>query len=160
MPPGIHGPFRVASNRAFTRIIEMLSLQLDQLDRLILGPPGKLRTLRTGVFIYVVLSLVAHVMSGHMLYPIPAPYYDDNADVIKLTTGGGTQISAVMKEHPRARYTILFSHGNAEDIGAVQTLMVALRDAGFSVLAYDYHGYGTSEGRPSESRVYMDIRAA
>jgi alpha-beta hydrolase superfamily lysophospholipase len=138
----------------------MLPLQIDQLDRLILGPPGKLRTLRAGVFVYALLSLVAHVMSGYMLYPIPAPYYDDGKEVIKLTTGGGTQISAIMKENPRARYTILFSHGNAEDIGAVQSLMVELRDAGFSVLAYDYHGYGTSGGRPSESRVYMDIRAA
>ena len=31
---------------------------------------------------------------------------------------------------------------------------------GFSVLAYDYHGYGTSEGAPTEANCYRDIEAA
>jgi fermentation-respiration switch protein FrsA (DUF1100 family) len=35
-----------------------------------------------------------------------------------------------------------------------------LRAAGFSVLAYDYQGYGTSEGKPTEQRVYDDADAA
>jgi len=34
------------------------------------------------------------------------------------------------------------------------------RDAGFSVFAYDYQGYGTSEGRPSERAMYADVTAA
>ncbi|HWN91795.1 MAG TPA: alpha/beta hydrolase, partial [Verrucomicrobiae bacterium] len=35
-----------------------------------------------------------------------------------------------------------------------------LRQLGFAVLAYDYRGYGTSEGSPSERHVYGDIEAA
>ena len=35
-----------------------------------------------------------------------------------------------------------------------------MRDAGFSVLAYDYSGYGLSTGRPSERAAYADIDAA
>ena len=31
---------------------------------------------------------------------------------------------------------------------------------GFSIFAYDYHGYGTSEGKPSERNTYLDIDAA
>jgi len=31
---------------------------------------------------------------------------------------------------------------------------------GFSVLGYDYSGYGTSSGEPSEAVVYHDIDAA
>ncbi|MHC4518201.1 MAG: alpha/beta hydrolase, partial [Planctomycetota bacterium] len=34
------------------------------------------------------------------------------------------------------------------------------RDRGFAILAYDYHGYGTSTGRPSEENTYRDVTAA
>jgi alpha/beta superfamily hydrolase len=37
---------------------------------------------------------------------------------------------------------------------------VGLQQAGFAVLAYDYRGYGTSEGIPSEAGAYKDIEAA
>ena len=33
-------------------------------------------------------------------------------------------------------------------------------DLGYSVLAYDYRGYGTSDGSPSEARIYDDVTAA
>lgn len=39
-------------------------------------------------------------------------------------------------------------------------MLVAMRDAGFSVLGYDYRGYGTSEGSPSERKAYLDAEAA
>ena len=35
-----------------------------------------------------------------------------------------------------------------------------LRDQGFSVFAYDYHGYGASSGRATEKNAYLDINAA
>ncbi|MFT5123134.1 MAG: alpha-beta hydrolase superfamily lysophospholipase [Verrucomicrobiales bacterium] len=138
----------------------MARFSIDQLDHLILGPPGKWRTVRGVAFAYLVFTFIAHFMSGFMMYPIQDAGYDDTDEIIKLTSAGGRQISAIMKEQPGARYTILFSHGNAEDIGDLESLLVDLRDAGFSVFAYDYHGYGTSEGRPSASHTYMDIRAA
>src|SRR5438128_9503857 len=56
--------------------------------------------------------------------------------------------------------TILFSHANAEDIRYDQELLERIRAAGFAVFAYDYQGYGTSEGRPSERHAYEDENAA
>ena len=35
-----------------------------------------------------------------------------------------------------------------------------LQQHGFAVFAYDYHGYGTSEGKPNEQNTYNDIDAA
>jgi fermentation-respiration switch protein FrsA (DUF1100 family) len=35
-----------------------------------------------------------------------------------------------------------------------------IKKMGFSVFAYDYRGYGTSSGRPSEQNAYRDIDAA
>src|SRR5206468_7302312 len=55
---------------------------------------------------------------------------------------------------------LLWSHGNAGNIHSRQPLIVALAGRGLGVLAYDYRGYGRSEGVPSEEGVYLDARAA
>jgi len=59
-----------------------------------------------------------------------------------------------------ARGTVIFSHGNA---GTIADRLESVEDfvwLGFDVLIYDYGGYGKSDGKPSESRCYADIRAA
>ncbi len=91
----------------------------------------------------------------------PATYNDDNiANLEKLTTKDGTKISAIYYDNPKAKYTILVSHGNAEDIGTSQDFAKMLVKQGFSALVYDYYGYGTSEGKPSESNSYLAVKAA
>jgi uncharacterized protein len=58
-----------------------------------------------------------------------------------------------------ARGVVLFSHGNAGTIAGRLESVQVFRDLGFSVLLYDYGGYGKSTGKPSEKRCYADIRA-
>lgn len=123
-----------------------------------------LRTLRLILYFaigfYLVLLFVAAFLSDRMIfYPQPSSYRDD-ARITKLKTADGKTISAMYLANPEAKYTLLFSHGNAEDIGELEPLFAELRAAGFAVLGYDYEGYGTSEGVPSEKRVYLDQRAA
>lgn len=60
---------------------------------------------------------------------------------------------------PDSKYTILYSHGNASDIGRLYQKQQYFYDHGFSIIAYDYSGYGLSEGKPSEQQVYNDIKA-
>lgn len=55
---------------------------------------------------------------------------------------------------------MLYSHGNAEDLGRIRQRLEHLRTLGVSVFAYDYRGYGTSQGKPSEQNAYQDIKAA
>jgi len=60
----------------------------------------------------------------------------------------------------KPRATVLFLHGNAENI-STHFLNVAWMPAdGFNVLALDYRGYGASTGRPSLRGVQLDIDAA
>lgn len=60
-----------------------------------------------------------------------------------------------------AKYTILFSHGNAVDLGQMACFYVALGTRiGCNIFSYDYSGYGTSTGKPSEANIYADIEAA
>jgi fermentation-respiration switch protein FrsA (DUF1100 family) len=56
--------------------------------------------------------------------------------------------------------TLLFLHGNAENIGGCLDLALRTREAGHNLLLVDYRGYGESEGRPSEAGLYKDGRAA
>lgn len=58
-----------------------------------------------------------------------------------------------------ARGTVLFSHGSGKNVSHYLDDAEIFRDMGFSVLLYDYGGYGLSTGKPSEQRCYADIRA-
>ncbi len=111
-------------------------------------------------FIYAVVGAWAWLISDRMIFLPPAPTYRDTADILKVPTSGGERIAAVYLPNPAATYTILFSHGNAEDLGWVLPSLPPLRDLGFGVFAYDYRGYGLSQGRASEQHVYADIDAA
>jgi len=54
--------------------------------------------------------------------------------------------------------TIIYSHGNATDIGAMYPLQVILSNSlECNVVSYDYSGYGESGGVPMEANTYTDI---
>jgi len=131
-----------------------------RLRRLLIPEFSLLRIVLSLAFIYAAVLGWVWVVADRMIFLPPAPSYRDTPDVIRLSTADGERIAAVYLPNPRATYTLLFSHGNAEDLGGVLPLLPALRDLGFSVFAYDYRGYGLSEGRPSERNVYADIDAA
>ena len=63
-------------------------------------------------------------------------------------------------KNPLSHKVILFFHGNAGNLSNRVGLIQALYDAGFSVFAFDYRGYGKSSGRPSEAGLYEDGRCA
>jgi hypothetical protein len=109
---------------------------------------------------YIALFLFAVFMSERVIFQPQSSSYRDNAKVIKLSSSDGARISAVYLENPQAKYTILYSHGNAEDIGENIEFFEEWQRRGFNVLGYDYQGYGTSEGRSSEQSAYADEEAA
>lgn len=68
---------------------------------------------------------------------------------------------------PAARATpdapwVLISHGNYGNIGygGRPQFYAWFRDLGVNLFAYDYRGFGASEGNPSEAGVYADAAAA
>lgn len=55
---------------------------------------------------------------------------------------------------------MIFSHGNATDLGAMYNHYVVLaKTLNINVIGYDYTGYGPFDGQPSERQVYHDIDA-
>jgi abhydrolase domain-containing protein 17 len=122
------------------------------------------RILRTMLLLlsvlYLSLLLFALFLSDSLIF-LPHPSsYADSREILKITTASGKKISAVYLVNPAARFTLLVSHGNAEDLGDDRYWLDNLRHAGFNVFAYDYEGYGTSEGKPTEKAAYEDAAAA
>ena len=118
--------------------------------------------LRPLLLLYLLLFLFALFVADIILFAgshVRASY-QDTADIIKLTTSDGVKISAEYLPNPAATYTVLYSHGNGEDLGKQSDKFEKIQDAGFAIFAYDYHGYGTSQGEPSEANAYRDIDAA
>ncbi|XP_044471465.1 alpha/beta hydrolase domain-containing protein 17B-like [Mangifera indica] len=85
---------------------------------------------------------------------------DKNVDVHVLETKAGNKIAATFWKHPLARFTLLYSHGNAADLGQMKELFMELRaHLRVNIMSYDYSGYGASTGKPSELNTYQDIEA-
>lgn len=73
----------------------------------------------------------------------------------------GTSLNAwFLPAKGKAKATVLFLHGNAENISTHFRNVAWMPAEGFNVLALDYRGYGASEGTPSLAGVQLDIDAA
>ncbi|KAL4333745.1 hypothetical protein GQ457_07G044490 [Hibiscus cannabinus] len=146
-------------------------------------PVSYLRKKRNWDFccLIVVLLVMGNVTSGvaakFAFFPPDPPTYDVrqeedgrlamrgitpdmNMNVHLLDTKGGNKIVANFWRHPMARFTLLYSHGNAADLGQMHDLFVELRaHLRVNIMSYDYSGYGGSSGKPSEFNTYYDIEA-
>lgn len=100
----------------------------------------------------------------------PAPSKDRSAealrkrpDLIYLRTAGGERIPAVhIRRGGRGTdRVVIYSHGNAEDLGQrLAYLDLLSKICATDVFAYEYCGYGLSEGRASEENCISSIDAA
>ncbi|CAL5056256.1 unnamed protein product [Urochloa decumbens] len=85
---------------------------------------------------------------------------DAGVEVRALPTRAGTRVVSAFWRHPSARLTLLYSHGNAADLGQMLGLFLELRShLRVNIMSYDYSGYGASTGKPSEYNTYHDIEA-
>lgn len=112
------------------------------------------------ILIYLTFAIIIYSQVEKLIFLPPPSTYQDTEEIIKLTSEDGTKLSAIHLLNPDAKYTILYSHGNGSDLGMIKPRLEQLKDIGFSVLGYDYRGYGTSEGKPSEKNAYKDIDTA
>lgn len=77
------------------------------------------------------------------------------------TSRGNRMACMFVRCSPTARFTVLFSHGNAIDLGQMSSFYLGLGSRiNCNIFSYDYSGYGVSTGKPSEKNLYADIDAA
>jgi len=102
---------------------------------------------------YSGLALFALLLANKMVFPAPSSSYQDSEDIIRIPAGEASWVSAIHLTHPKATHLIIYSQGNGEDLGRSLSRLHELNRRGFAVLAWDYPGYGTSPGNPTEKSV-------
>ena len=78
----------------------------------------------------------------------------------RLKTSDGVTVAAWWIPALTSRGALIFCHGNAGNVGDRVGKLRLFHDLGLSVLAFDYRGYGASEGKPSEEGTARDMDAA
>ncbi|CAD6270170.1 unnamed protein product [Miscanthus lutarioriparius] len=72
----------------------------------------------------------------------------ENVELLRLRTRKGNTLAAMYVRHPDAASTVLYSHGNAADLGHLYQLFLHLSfNLRVNILGYDYSGYGQSSGK-------------
>lgn len=99
---------------------------------------------------------------NRLVFQPPPSSYDKDPNLLWLRTEVDEVIPAFFIHRDDAHFTLLFSHGNAEDLGLIirnfWEVSCVLR---VNIFAYEYTGYGMSSGSsPKEPVLYTDINAS
>lgn len=110
--------------------------------------------------VYLMLAFVAALFADRLIFiPPPSSYADDHTDLRFLKTSAGESIAFVHLLAAEGMPTLLYSHGNAEDLADSEALYDEFHASGLGVIAYDYPGYGLSTGTPDEASTQRAIMA-
>ena len=93
------------------------------------------------------------------LFQPPVSRFPMNPEHMFLHSKSGSRIQ-VLYMNRNAKYTIIFSHGNAEDIYLVEHWLHSyfLKQVEVNAVVYEYTGFGESNGRlPGDTVLYEDI---
>jgi len=82
------------------------------------------------ILLYVALLAVGCFLSDRFIFQPRPSSYRDTPEFLKLTTEDGNKITALYLSNPTAKFTLLVSHGNAEDLGDDRDWYDDLRRAG------------------------------
>ncbi|MBS0204335.1 MAG: alpha/beta hydrolase [Planctomycetes bacterium] len=80
---------------------------------------------------------------------------------VQFTAKDGVRLHGWYVPHPNPTAVALVCHGNGGNVSLLaETLSILNQRHNLSVFAFDYRGFGRSEGKPSEQGLYQDARAA
>ena len=102
---------------------------------------------------------MGQTLISKILFQPPVSRFPMNPDHLFLHSKSGQKIQ-VLYINKDAKYTMIFSHGNAEDIYLVEAWLTTyfLKEVKVNAVVYEYTGYGESNGKiPQEQSLYDDI---
>ncbi len=101
--------------------------------------------------LYALVLVFAYLFAERLIFPTPKSTYTEIEDLKMLPLPSGEKIATLLFENTQSENCIIYSHGNGEDLGKISPLMREyVRRFAVNVLAYDYLGYGVSEGRMTQ----------
>ena len=127
------------------------------------------RIARLGVVLFVLLLMLRWFEHKQTYHPsrsfhltgaeLGRPWED-----VYFTTSDGERLNAwffpASTNSSHRDLAVIVCHGNGGNISHRLGLYDILLNAGVNVLAFDYRGYGRSEGKPGEDGTYRDAQAA
>ena len=118
--------------------------------------------LALSVFALVAATLL-FTQQRRLIFPAPADYPQTPPPGFRLVhtrTDDGLRLSAVYRPAMPGRKTILFFHGNGDNmLGAIEATRGPAA-AGHGLMLVEYRGYGGNPGSPDEAGLYRDGEAA
>lgn len=129
--------------------------------KILIGTWSWKRPFYTIACVYLSLLVIALFFADSLIFQPPSTRYSSNwENFTTINPGGSSPIATYYRPAMDDMPTILWSHGNAENLASVKHAMDGLNEMGFGVLAYDYPGYGDSPGKPSEKGCESAISSA
>ena len=111
--------------------------------------------------VYLGVLVLGWFLSDYLIFVPPPPSYHEGGPYYRVAVTARERIGLLALTNAAAPYVILYAHGNGEDIGPdLRDYLSAFRDHGFAVYAFDYRGYGISDGQPNTCRAREDAEAA
>jgi len=104
--------------------------------------------------IIVFLLFIITILVKRFVYFKPSSQFIQTLD--KYQNINHKHLHGWFLENESSDKIILFCHGNTGNISHEQERIISLRNLGYSVLTFDYSGYGKSGGVPSEQQLYDD----
>ena len=116
------------------------------------------------VIVIVVSVLVRLFESRFAFFPVAGETvtpleYGVAHHTLSIATDDGERLSGWALPNATPRAQVLYFHGNGGNLSIWAPILAATARHGYSVVAFDYRGYGNSSGRPSERGLYHDVDA-
>lgn len=124
------------------------------------------RVLRLPLIAYLSVLLMITLIESWLVYPTPSVERSDwqpggDHEEVAFASADGTRLHGWFYDHPDPQWSVLYCHGNGEQVADNHELMQLLRDRlDAAVFIFDYRGYGKSEGKPFEAGIVADGLAA
>lgn len=108
-----------------------------------------------------------HVLERMLVFPAPrldcADWNPDDLphEDVEFRAEDGTQLHGWFVPHESPRAAVLYSHGNGEHVARLAPRLKELHEAtDVAVFAWDYRGYGKSQGKSTSELALTDAREA
>ena len=110
--------------------------------------------------LYAFVLLLAFLFSDKLMFAPPPRTYVKTTEHSTFDYGGKTQLTSIFLKAENPQGNIFYCHGNGEDLGMIYPFLDALRKFGYNVFSYDYAGYGYSDEKPTEQKLYKSAESA
>lgn len=107
-----------------------------------------------GISIVQILAFL--LIDRCMFHPVKNGYGKDIDGFVDIGTNGISIAARIVGAH-KGKKTIMYCHGNAEDLTAIDGRFDALVADGYTVATFDYPGYGLSDGTPDEGGAAIEM---